>query len=132
MKAWFIISVAAVGSLSFTFAAEQTPAPTQSPDAQFHIQQIDPNVDINKMAGPNVKLHTIDELTNKSGKLPPVEVRDAAIAHAGLTDDVKAWDELDKDILYLRARNFDCDRLKRSYPKLAPGKLSALQSEIKK
>jgi hypothetical protein len=110
-----------------TFA--QAPAPKNSPvPAEFNIQQIDPHTSIDSMKGPNVHLHSASEI---NGSLPSVDTRNEIFKKAGLQNDTKSWDELDKDMLYVAAKSAKLDALKKKYPKINSKKLVVLKIFIK-
>ena len=104
---------------------------TSRADDSFHIQQVDKDFPVEQFAGAGITVHKADEEKPGDWNLPQVEVRDKAFSQAGLTDDVKSWDQLDRDMLFLRARASTGDSLAESYPKLSKKKLRALVDVLK-
>jgi hypothetical protein len=92
----------------------------------FHVQQVDPSFDSQKMAGPGVKVHGAEEFKESDWKIPEKKDRDAIFLRVGLKAEVGAWDEMDKDVLFLTARDSNTKKLLKSYPKLPKEKLLEL------
>jgi hypothetical protein len=111
--------------------AQAPQAPENASTPTFQVQQIDPNFDVQKMAGPGVKIHTREELRGKNTKLPTTEFRDSCFSKAGLQASVRHWDQLDKDHLFVSARDATPERLSELYPKLSKDKLLALSRLVK-
>ena len=99
--------------------------------ATFHIQQIDKDVPVEQFAGPGITVHKADEKRSDVWSLPRVETRDKAFSGAGLSEDLKSWDQLDRDMLFLRARASDPNALASAYPKISKKKLRALADAVK-
>ena len=97
----------------------------------YQIQQMDPKVPVEKLAGPGIKIHKASELKKKGWALPTVQDRETAFSQAGLKELIASWDQLDRDMLYLRARDQDTPTLIAQYPKLPSGKLQALHDYLK-
>jgi hypothetical protein len=98
----------------------------------FHIQQVDPSFDSQKMAGPGVKVHGAEEFGNEgSWNLPGPKLRDELFEKAGLKKNVQDLDALDRDVLYATAQNSSADRLVKTYPKLPKDRLLALSKLAK-
>jgi hypothetical protein len=109
----FTCLIAAVTGLTMSpFCEADDDAPT------IHVQQVDPNFDSQKMAGPGVKIHSADELDRGGWKLPARAVREKIFSEAGMTDEVAKLDALDRDILFANARDTSAKRLVESYSKL--------------
>jgi hypothetical protein len=108
-----------------TFLISAMPVNADQPASQspiYHVQQVDPSFDVNGLAGPGVQVHS-----SSKADLPDVQVRNQIIAKAGLEEDVKNWDELDKDLLYVRAKKAETSAdLKKKYPSLPGTKLGKL------
>lgn len=54
-----------------------------------------------------------------------------ALEQAGLLEEVSELDELDQDLLYMRAQNKSLADLQQAYPKLSKSKLGALQVSVR-
>ena len=108
-------------------------APTWADDAKptFHVQQVDKDFPVEQFAAPGIQVHKADEDKPGAWNLPQVEARDKAFSQAGLTDDLKSWDQLDRDMLFLRARESGENGLVETYPKLSKKKLRALANFLK-
>ena len=111
--------------ISYSFAGE--PADSQ---AYFHIQPLDPSLKADGFTGfkdPRIRVHPA--LTAKRS-LPSVQDRDRLIHNAGLEEDVAHWDQLDRDLLYIKAKRASEKELAAAYPKLDEGKLRHLSQMI--
>jgi hypothetical protein len=70
--------------------------------------------------------------TRMQPKLPPVAVRDCIFRIAGITDDIAAMDQLDKDMLYMRAASEIPSEFAEKYAsQLSADKRTKLQTIIK-
>lgn len=58
--------------------------------------------------------------------LPGPRAMDQVFEKAGLIEDISDWDQLERDILYRRARIYDLKQLESLYSKLSSKKLSEL------
>ena len=123
----FVVISSGILMLSnFYYSTESFGANNQStvPTA-IHVQQIDSNTDLSTMQMPGVKVHTLEEL-NKND-LPSVNNRDSLLETAGLSDEVKNWDQLEKDLLFIRAKGNNPEKkLKEKYPGINVSKLNKL------
>jgi len=114
--------------ISLTFIAVFWTTTASAGQPIYHVQQVDPNFDVGAMAGPGVQIHRIPK-----SALPSIETRDRVIHEAGLQKDASGWDELDKDLLYLRAQKADTpDALAKQYPDLEPKNLGAFMKLVKR
>ena len=95
--------------------AQSDAAPTDSPKVQIH--QMKPDYDVSGLKSPDVEIHPYQEKKNQSASVNREE-REDAIAQAGLKEAVKSWDELDRDVLYLKAQNLPFEKLTSQYPKI--------------
>jgi hypothetical protein len=125
LKTNLFILVISFWGLSIGSARADEDAPT------FHVQQVDPSFESQKMAGPGVKVHGAEEMNEGSWESPDPQVRDKIFAHAGLKRIVGSWDALDLNILFNIARNSTEARLFKSYPKLPKDQLAALSKLAK-
>ena len=108
-----------LGASNFVFA-----------DPVYHIQQMDKDVPVDRLAGPGVKIHKLDPAAPGGWSLPSVEERETAFSRADLRSDIADWDQLDRDMLYLRARSMTLEVLSSQYPKLIKEKLKNLKTSI--
>lgn len=100
--------------------------PTLALSAAVHVQQINPNFDVSKMKKPGVEVHTVSAPAKEP--LPAIKNREAVFAKAGFTEaELKSMDELDRDMLYLRAQQKPANELEKMYPKLKKEKLFELK-----
>ena len=74
-----------------------------------------PDYDVSGLKSPDVEIHSYKK---SNGASVNREEREDAIAQAGLKDAVKSWDELDRDVLYLRAQNLPFEKLTAQYPRI--------------
>jgi hypothetical protein len=63
-------------------------------------------------------------------RVPPRGRRDAVFKAAGLGSETESLDELDRDLLYMRANEWPIDRLRKRYPNYPAEKLETLKAEI--
>lgn len=102
-------------------------ADTANTPGQYHVQSLDPNIDVSSLAAPGVVVHQAKAPRQDPGDLlPSTETRDKAFKKAGFNDELADWDQLDRDQLYLRARHMNEDRVLTYYPNLPKKKLIAL------
>ena len=108
-------------------SAHQSMADQGNTAGQYHVQSLDPNLDVSPMAAPNVVVHQAKApKQDPNSLLPSTETRDKAFRQVGIADELAGWDQLDRDQLYLRARHMKEDRVLGYYPKLTRKKLIAL------
>lgn len=109
------------------FAADKKQEQKKKPtgDDKLHIHQLDPNFDAEKLKGDGVVLHKYDPKQQVT-KLPDPQLRDINIEKAGLTEQTAKWDELEKDVLYLRAQTFTPKELHAAYKDIGQEKLDKL------
>jgi hypothetical protein len=62
--------------------------------------------------------------------LPHPRERDALLAFAGLTDEVKDWDDFKRDVLWRRALNWSMEELETAYPQISKDKLRVLKEKV--
>lgn len=94
----------------------------------IHVQQLDPTLPMENFKGKNVKVHNVQELDKNSLNLPSRAEREKLFKASDLTTQVASWDEMDRDLLVVRARDYPIDRLVSSYPKIPKVKLEKLKS----
>lgn len=100
----------------------------------FHIQQMDEDFDVEPMKGPGIEVKTLKQLRAEKPKpeegLPPPRERDSIFSKAGLKAAVEPMDALDRDTLYLRARELPHAKLQERYPKIDSASLKKLQDLV--
>jgi hypothetical protein len=125
LKINIVILFVSILGLTFVGARADEDAPT------FHVQQVDPSFDSQKMAAPGVKVHGVEELDEGSWESPDPKARDKIFAQAGLKKSVGNWDALDLNTLFNIAQNSTEARLVKSYPKLPKDHLVTLSKLAK-
>ena len=80
------------------------------------------------------KYNVIDESNYRKSKrnLPSIQERKLVYKNSGLDQVVKDWDQLEKNVLFLRAKSKSPIELKKKYPKIDIQLLTNLISELKK
>jgi hypothetical protein len=97
---------------------------------EYHAIILNNNFDQSSLNNQDNKL-IIDHLSeHKTIHLPTTLERDEIFAHAKILDELNKLDDLDKDRLYLYAKNNSLDSLFLKYPSLDRQKLSKLSSLI--
>jgi hypothetical protein len=80
---------------------------------------------------PHAEVHR-RETTKRNKSLPDPETRHAAFARVnGLADSIANLDEVDRDLLYVRARSLPPKELAEKYPKIPAAQLDALRKSVK-
>jgi hypothetical protein len=91
----------------------------ESGSGQFQVQALDPNFDVSAMKGPGVQVHSYAEATEPARQLPSPHDEDRLFTEAGVSSMISSWDQADRDLLFLRSRDFTGERLKELYPRLS-------------
>jgi hypothetical protein len=119
-------------SSSAVFCAARARADSSNTPGQYHVQSLDPDLDVSSLAAPGVVVHQA-KAPKQDAKdlLPSTAARDKAFKKVGLVDELVQWDQLDRDHLYLRAQNLSEEKVFEFYPALPKTKLSALVQLIK-
>jgi hypothetical protein len=126
---WWKLAVSV--SLALAIYSSVSRADENAPAAHaptIHVDKLDPDADTRPFEAPGYKVN--DRSARQKSEVPLPKERDATFATAGLTRDVKDWDALDRDVLYLRAKNLSLKDLKRRYPKIDPGSLTKLRETV--
>ena len=110
MKKFMIIAALVFCSSAFA-GADPTPTPTQ----KIQIHQMRPDYDVSGLKSPDVEIHPYKK---NHGASVNREEREDALTESGLEPAVKSWDELDRDVLYLKAQNLPFEKLTSQYPKI--------------
>ncbi len=109
-----------------TFAIEQKRA--------AEIQLLNPRIDARSLEKkhPSLTVKTLPQRPNLRPKaLFTSGERSLWLTTADLTNATQSWDELDRDLLILRAHSYESEKLRSTYPNLPEAKLKKLQKIIK-
>lgn len=89
------------------------PALASDKPAPIYVEALDPGFDPSAFTGYGTRLRRPPESRTR----PPLRpaARDRALARAGLVDKVASWDQLEKDLLVMRASVFPIAELARKY-----------------
>jgi hypothetical protein len=115
----FVLSLLLVQS-GFSDDAQPKGAP------QVQVQSMDPAFDAQAMKEPGVQVHAYGEAPDAQRALPSPREEDRIFSNAGLSQALHSLDQVDRDILFLRARDLKTERLQTLYPKLSAKKLKQL------
>jgi hypothetical protein len=120
-------------TIRMTVAAALLLALTASAEETFRVE-VDPAVYPEKaFAGKDVKASSIPGRVKRPDAIPDKKEREAAFdAVPGLEKDVANLDELDRDLLFVRARTKQLKELRKIYPGITEKKLSSLQDFLQK
>lgn len=94
---------------------------------RFNVEALDSDINLEKLEN---KYNVIKPESYGQGKrvLSPIEIRDDALFRSDLDAVTQDWDELDKDILVLRARKKPLSYLFEKYPKIDKKSLKSLKN----
>lgn len=73
------------------------------------------------------KGNEISKFEVKKSQLPDRDLREAAFTKAGLTEEIKKMDEIDRDLLFYKAKNSSIEELKKEYPSIDIEKIKKLK-----
>ena len=123
MKSWL--------QLALLLAPAFASASDGAPDYQV---EVNPNVySPSDFADKNVKTGTIPPREKRRDALPDKKDRESVFARVpGLAGDLAGLDELDRDVLFVRAKNRPLTDLKKLYPKISAQRLALLKKECGK
>ncbi len=102
--------------LSMAFAAE--------PTVEIKVQPLQHDYPAERLSK---KVTAVPAPDSPDSSLPDRAMREKAFAHARLTDTIVEWDELERDLLYMRSKRFTIKELQEKYPKLDQSKLVKLK-----
>ncbi len=115
-----------LSSVAAVFASEQTGA--------AEIQLLNPKIDARSLE-KKLPLVTVKALSQRPTSRPNVPFTSADrslwISQADLKTATQSWDELDRDLLILRAYSYRPEKLRSTYPNLPEAKLKELQKIVK-
>lgn len=118
-------------SLFFLLYPPQLPAETMTnkeEDSEIHIAPLDPEFPAAQMAEPGVKVDSEKKDPRFRDSLPTFAVRNRVLDSAGLLVEVSSWDHLDRDLLFIRAKNLSLEKLGSLYPNLPKSKLERFKA----
>lgn len=104
-----------------------------SPEDKFLVLPTDESVNADTFKNDQVKVLPAHKSENYKTMLPSVDERDEVFELAGLTKDIRKWDDFEKDSLYLslsRPGGSTIQRLLLKYPKLSISALKSAQKMI--
>ncbi len=112
----------------------ETAAPAATPGGTDFQVEVDPKVyPPTAFKNKNVKVGEVPRRITRPDSLPSKQDREKAFALVpGLEIEVTKMDELDRDILYVRAKTKPLKELRNFYPQIAEKKLKLLQKETQK
>lgn len=90
-----------------------------------HVIQMDADLPIEYLSADGVTVHPLNQ--DQPGGIPSREVRDQIFFKAGLYKDVAQWDDLAKDMLFMKSEYKSAQELKKAYPQLDPEKIQKLK-----
>ena len=93
----------------------------------IEVQPLKPQIDVSEFASPHYRVHPFAE---SGTKVADQKIRNRAIMAAGLQEEVKSFDALDRDVLFMRAQNLSLERLRGDYPHLNSDSLKKLQESV--
>ena len=73
------------------------------------------------------KGNEISKFEVKKSQLPDRDLREASFVKAGLTEEIKKMDEIDRDLLFYKAKNSSIEELKKEYPGIDIEKIKKLK-----
>jgi hypothetical protein len=74
------------------------------------------------------KGNEVSKFEKKKSQLPERDLREAAFEKAGLAEEIKKMDEVDRDLLFYKAKNNSVEELKKEYPSIDIEKIKKLKS----
>jgi hypothetical protein len=117
----FLLNVAIFST--FAAAQEKSKPPT------FHVHSFDSEMDISKMGGQSVKLHPKDKPSPSLNLAHPVDQM-ALIRKLGMVSNIKNWDQLEIDRLFMRAQSMPLAEVVALYPSINKAKLQELKQKV--
>jgi hypothetical protein len=99
-------------------------------DRVVHVQQMDSDADFSSMQQPGVRIRSLASLNRDHSDLLPPQERNAVLARCGFTDQMQHMDEVDRDVLMIRAKNDPLLTLQKKYPELNAASLEKLHKEL--
>jgi hypothetical protein len=147
----FFISFSLLMTPSFLRAAsiekeklycEAPPAPSRAPSSvrspksvrapnQVTVIEADPTFDAQALSAQGYDVISYEEFNNPNAWADPSpKLRDFLFHEAGLDHALAKWDQLSRDMLFLRAQEYPLKRLTTKYPQIPPAQLDLLLRKI--
>ena len=104
-------------------------------ESDIHIHSLDPNLNPKEFGG-KYKKHSYEDFKKEQSKntakskLPPPKYLTELFEKSKLTDETKTMDQMDKDMLFMKAKKYKIDALKKNYPNISEDKLVSLKKNI--
>jgi hypothetical protein len=93
--------------------------------------QAEPTLEVQGLSSQGYEVIDFDEFNNPNAwEEPSPKLRDFLIHDAGLDNYLKGWDQLAKDMFFLRAQEYAISRLSAKYPRLPLASLELLLRKI--
>lgn len=107
----------------FSFAQEE--------EQKVHVHALDESVDLTPLNRPEYKKYQgVGEFKSASDTLPSPKKLDELFKQAGMSEDVKEMDQLDKDLLYKKIVRRSVEDVANSYPQISKEKLYKLKALV--
>lgn len=119
----FISIIFAFFILSFSVSAEDA--------FKVHVHSFDPDINLEKIKSKNIEVKSgAGKYISQTQDLPSPYEMDNIFKKAGLGKEVLNMDQMDKDLLYLKAQKRPMEYLLRKFPSLPEKKLETLKKLI--
>ena len=128
MKFYVALSLSLlIASIAFAGKTSQTATKTQDP--KIKVTTYSEDYPKEQLKGTQYEHQNFDK-KDPQGILSPEE-RDSLFLKAGIDKEIDSWDQLDKDMLLMKARTAGLAELKEKYPKLPKKALANLIKLLK-
>ena len=98
---------------------------------KVHVHSFDPDINLGKIKSENIQVTTgAGRYISQTHELPSPYEMDSIFKNAGFGKEVLNMDQMDKDLLYLKAQKRPMEYLLRKYPELPEKKLLKLKNLI--
>ena len=101
-------------------------------EPEIHIDSYDHRLKPEAFQGPSTKA-TFSQRGKQNSEMnvPSSKDTEAFLVQAQLSDEVRSWDQLAKDVLIIKARKLDVNSLASEYPSIQKAKLAHLKGFLK-
>lgn len=99
---------------------------TRKPSQAYQINTFDPHFPIEYIDKDVYQVNPEEQQ-----EAPTKKAQIKILKNSNLEQETKSWDELEKDILILRAANSTIDNLTKNYPNISPQKLATLKNLVR-
>jgi hypothetical protein len=116
---------------AFKGIPEDSQAGEEPVNTKVHVMPLDPDLDVKVLTGNHQEIIVDSPSTPASGSktsLPSREDRERLFKKVGITKYIGSFDELDRDVLFKRARSSSPAELRKTYPSIP---LEALQGLVR-